>query len=467
AKYDDQIGRALIGYPEVGKQAGTSAFDWDRLHAQVLRLVKTEGPQELRGVSTLTQLIDRWFQLSATSDEEVKKIAETIAAACRKVLHAAQLNLADFFDGSVIDLMMVNLNSAERNSKIQNILKFSAPYLPLDLQNQATMTANYRPVADNLMGKKRGESPRSAANEAALDQLIESELQRLSGMRDGEINRTDGSPSSLVLCREVWGVPLQYYLDLNRLYAVYQNSGRDRNESHINFRESEEELPDIRAIDPRVYEKIRDGIEYVLYAMMRSTVTCRDGSYIVKVPDRFGNMNTFAVGSRVSRIIKRCCESDAIREHLRRDQEEWERSATPKQWAALFASAWATYQDTSHLIRDQAAGVSPPLRNCFQLLLDRIIAHLNETQEGRQWFDALRVRTRENKDSTESIQAYEKLFAELKSRKVLFRAIAHVPIYEINWDALDEIRLPNDAATRGRAAAGGGADAAGTGTPAP
>jgi hypothetical protein len=446
SKYDDQINRALVSYGEIGPNASGSGFDWEKLADLVFAQLRADQPRDFSEARLLTDLLDYWFSKHQRAEKDIVRIAEMLATACRSVLYKAKLNLAAFYEGSVIDLLTINYKELERKRKLERFLRASAPYLPLDMQAQANMTRNYRPVFDNLLGKKAGDIPNtSAANEAELIEELDAYSQEIGGEIDGEVkSKLDGEKSALVLCREVWGVPLQYYSFLGTLHDVYSRAGRGVDECHINHNESWEDLPDVRVIDPEVYEQIRDNVEHVLFAMIKGTITCRkDGAYIVKVPDRFAGVDTFRVGSRISRIIKKACEERAIREHLQRDRATWEQEASPKQWAIAFASALQTYEYSKREIKKDTDKHSSPLRNCFTMLLDRFQRQLMQTDEGRRWYDYLRRPNESERDFEQLMARHEAVFREIiDQQKVLFRASEHVPIYEVNWNRLDNLTLP-------------------------
>jgi hypothetical protein len=442
-RYDDHIFRALLNSADIGPGAQPNTINWDKVSERVLEILRTDFSRDYGEIRSVTALLDKWFAGHRVGDKDIKQLAETLAAACRKLLEG-KLNLKDHHEGSVIDLLMIKYDESARRDRLQKLIKLSAPYLPLDAQAQAVVAANYRATTQNLLGKKVGQAgERSLSNEVELVRELDGEAQALAG-DDGRIqSKLDGSSSALVLCREIWGVPLQYYAFLEPLFQAYKQGGREVVESHINHHIAAEELPDIRVIHSDIYEKIRDNIDTVVFSMIRGVVTCRpDGRYVVLVPDKVGGgVDSFDLGSRISRIIKTCCEKEAVLHHLQESRAKWERQASPKEWALVFASAVKTYVDSKRDIKGHLDEESSPLQNCCSSLLAHFRGRLLETAEGAQWHELLRTRD-EVQDAPADVARYREMYRALLEGKVLRQASPSVPIFEVDWEKLATVQLP-------------------------
>ena len=439
-KYDDQINRALISYSVVGAAPGDEQrFDLDKLSEQVLAQLRDDNPRQFEDVRTLTNLIDYWFDNHLQSDNDILKLTETIARACRAILFKAGLDLSAFFEGSVIDQLMIEYKEDERRHKLTRLVRAAAPYLTLDIQSQASMTNNYQPIYNNLLGKRAGDINRSADNETELLGEVTELARDLDRRAEWKLSSLDAEKTTIVLCREVWGIPLQYYDKLGFLHDAYRQT-RDVDSCHIDYRHSWEDLPDVRNVDPHIYSHIRDNVDNILFAMIRGTITCRkdDGAFIVKVPDKFSGVDIVKVGSRLARIIRKVCEEEAVREFLQKDRVEWEDKATVKHWAAVYASALLTYEISRKEIEQEDDKRSAPLRNCFRMLLTRFRRRLmEEGPEGERWIERLRSPNGVQSDIDRDRQ--QAVYDRLLSSGLLFRSSEDVPVHEVDADKLDEL----------------------------
>lgn len=434
-KYEEQIHTALLQVAEF--RLGNS-IHWDHLNDLVLQKLREAGPQELRGEArTSMDVVDAWFKHKLTGEDDIPRIADDLATACEQVLKShAPLDLSHYAEGSVIDLLK-SMKKPVREAHLERLVKFGAPYLPMTMP--AAIGTKHRPTYRNLAGKQAEESPKVREVMAELRKISHDQLQDQGAIH----SELAGSPSSLILCMEVWGVPLQYYSYLDSLHKAYTAVG-NQSECHLNFRFGEEDLPEIRALNPVVYEKIHGNIENVLFAMIRGDISFRRsiGQYVVLViDDRVGTSDPKRVGSRLSRVVKRCCEDDRISEHLLKVREEWESHAKAKKWAMIHASTMFTYRycktETTGHLKDN----STPLSNCFGLLVDHSRNRLLETDEGRQWLEWLR-QDQNGSDGQAGGSFLTPQIRQLMDQKVLFQASEHVPILEVNWKLLDQVELP-------------------------
>lgn len=441
-KYDDQINRALVSYAPVGASSDDGQqFDLDKLSDLVITQLRDMEPSALADVRTLTDLLDYWDALHLRSDTDILQITELLARACRAILFRAGLNLKAFFEGSVIDQLMLHSKPEERNTKLNGLVKASAPYLPLDIQSQASMTKNYQPVTNDLLGKRAGDGLRSQENEGVLLGQLAEQARVMDKSNRWNPSPLDSAATTLVLCRELWGIPLQYYDKLKFLHDAYRKT-RDVDTCHIDYRVSWEDLPDVRNVDPQIYSHIRDNVENVLFAIIRRTIRCRpkDHSFVVMVPDEHSGVDRLKVGSRLSRIVRKVCEEEAVRSYLQRDQADWEDKAGVKEWAAVFASALHTYEICRREIEQEDDKRSAPIRNCIRMLLTRLKSRLAaQGAEGERWIKFLNPRD----PSSAELQRKTDFYEHLVKKGLLIQSSEYVPIFEVDFDKLEFLELPD------------------------
>jgi hypothetical protein len=442
--YNNQINRLLVTDPSFAN-ADNSGFSWRKFEERLFTQLRADRPQDFgEGIDSLTALLDSWFEQAQHGDEAIKRIAEVLATACRNILWTKELDLANYFDGAVIDLLAISHQPAERRDKLQKLIRTSEPYLPMDTMVQAMTTGGYRPEPDSLMGLQAGDIPTtSLANKESIKRDLLGCAQEVHADLTS-INELVNDKTSLVLCREVWGVPLRFYDNLERLYEAYIDRGVEVDECHINTNMTWEELPEIRAIQSDVYEQISRHIDDVLFAMIRGTITYRstDRSYIVRVPNPIGGVDTWPLGRHISRIVKKACEQEAVRVFLQRNRSEWEtKKGSPRNWAMLYASAVWVYEYTRRERGDDRRSDVSPLRNCAAALLKRFERQLQKTDEGQRWLAHFRLP--DEVDDPQAKATWDAIYDDLINvKKVLVRPSEFVPIYEINWNLVDLVQLP-------------------------
>ena len=445
SNYNNQINRQLAIDPDIGPDAGGSGFNWSKLEERFFAQLKADRPHDFdQTMSSLMAFLDRWDERREHGEEAIKTIAETLAASCRNLLSKVALNLEEYYAGCVIDLLEIGCKSPERRERIDKFVRTSEPYLPMNVQVQAVVAGGYRPEPSNLLGLKKGDIVgASDANQEKLERDIDG-WARDVGADLANVAKLTNVKTSLVICREVWGVPLQFYDNIENLHQAYMERGRDVEFCHIDYHRTWEALPEIRAIKPEVYEAISQHVDDAIFAMMRGRVSYRqeDKSYIVRVPNFVGGgANTYPLGSRISRIVKKICEEERIRNFLHEDRAEWESTkASPKRWAMLYASALWTYDSTQKEFVVGGPDDVSPLRNVIRALLMRFQRQLTRTEEGACWLKFLRLPDHEDQ---EACTRWKVLYEDLvDKKKVLVCASEFVPIYEVNWDAADKYEMP-------------------------
>ena len=446
-EYNEQINGQLER--RLGRSARGSGFDWDKFEEHFFERLHEEGDDRRRKVDrTVTSvigLLDRWIERRATGERAVTEIAELLASACLSLLSAIELNLRDYYDGCVADLLENRCKSDVRADMLEKLVRSGSPYLTMDVAGAAQKNGGYKPKFSDMVGLQQGDIPdTSAANKAELLRELDDLTQTLSAVIAGSPLETD--QTSLVLCREVWGVPLQYYSFLEQLWDAYTQSDHI-DECHINTYECWEDLPEVRGIKSNVYRSIGSNVETALFSMMIGTITCnKERVYVVRVPDRVTGVgwNTFRLGKRISRIIKKVCEEQEISEFLNANQAKWEDEATPQKWAILYASALWTYEYTRF---ETIGGVTDeqlsPLRNCTGALLKRFERQLQASDEGRQWLQQFDFSAPTHAESRSRLKSR---FEDLIDRKrILVQPSDYVPIWEVDWTRLDQFQLPTAA----------------------
>lgn len=442
--YDVKIAEALLANDKISNAEGShQPFPFDRrsLEAEVAAHLKLIDP-EYTDVSSFSSLLEHWFHNHEANDEGVARVAEAIGIACRNLLEGS-LKLGEAFaDGHVIDLLFQQFSQDDRLRRARLLAACSAPYLPSsdEVEREAN---NFKPEFRSVFGRRAGDKGNvSVRNASALEGEVRKESQVLKGIK-GTIDQVmDTDSTALVICREVCGVPLQYYAFLNQMHHAYHNQleGSDRSidECHINWHDSWEDLPDVRSISSDVYAQIRNNVDEVLFAIIIGTIFVDDGIFYVKVDDKYLGTDMLRLGKRINRIIKHACEKPEVREHLQKQRVQWSQDAnkTPAKWAAVYASALQTYEDSRTVIKADERPQSPPIRNCFKLLMSMILEHLQVTDDGKLWAKFLR-------EASEGKVHGNELFTKLQGElKLLQRVTEVVPIYAVNWSNLDKLQLP-------------------------
>jgi hypothetical protein len=435
--YRAKIDQCLAACPDIGPAPEGNGFDWDRFQEWFFDRLRQDPSHEFeRGVNRLTALLDRWFERRQYGHEAAAAHAEELAGVCYCLLASRGLDLRDYCDGAVLDILQERRPPPERDDRLEKLVGTGAPYLPLDYQAGAGYGA-YQPHFTNLLGLKAGDvSGASAAHYQATVQQIEAHGYAAGGDAV-PLTTADGDRSSLVLCREVWGVPLGYHGRLDELHAAYQERRGEVDELHINYRECADELPDIRPLSPAECEQISAHADTVVWAIMVGAIG-RDQhlGYFVRVPDSIGAFRV-RLGMRVSRAVRKACVDQGICQHLASERERWEREAGPQHGAFAFAAALWTYEctrDNGPIDRHPS-----PLRNLSAAILRHCERHLAETEEGRWRRDFF---TCADRPEEERAAARTALFNELIHQGVLFRTSDAVPLWTVEWSKQDRVRLP-------------------------
>jgi hypothetical protein len=354
--------------------------------------------------------------------------------------------LGDDDKGNVVDLLS-SMSYTEREDNLRHFVHASVPYFPTS--DPSRIASDFVPVFSNLLGLKKGESRFSTRNAALIFELTSSLSASWFGRTGGDIPAPEpGAESALVLVRQMTGFPLRYYARLDELHQAYHATptfSGSRNECHIDFNTSWEDLPIIRAIDINEYKNIRDNIEYVLLGMVLGWINWDQGSYSIAVPDRLqaGVVNVTRLGNRIHRAIESVCAQEPMRSFVERSWYDWANRASPRDWAGLYVSGMKTWADTKPVVD---VGTErrwfSPLRNCYEGILNLATRRLKATDEGLRWLEALSFRPPDHTDEAASEVEIETIAVRFE-RTCLRRISPEVPIYQVLTERLtEEMVLP-------------------------
>ncbi len=410
-KYDQKINQALVVYDMVGRDprkpegsvvGGDLAnfefeFDWAKLEKLVLgeKLALGElGPDV--PTDSIAELLRYWETNQLVNQENVEKIAQRLAEACEAVLRDAALRLADVQNGNVADLLMIDKNDVQRRQMIEQLIISTAPYLPItNRHGDAIQPANH-----NLFGLSVGGQATSRGNADAITELVrDTAAARQAGGVANFGERLEAEQSSALFVRMMAGFPLQDYTRLEELYKAYKDPAtntRSNDECHVDYKQSWEDLPDIRAVGPETYAQVRESIDIVLLNMMIGVINYpKDrAAFYVLIPDPYGAGEDYhRLGKRISRSIKHACDDETIRNYLADRWSQWSADASVKAWACLYESGLRTLNESRRDIAVEAGrSESVPFRTCYGGLLRMIGKKLSEVEGGSPWLEALKPR---------------------------------------------------------------------------
>jgi hypothetical protein len=259
-----------------------------------------------------------------------------------------------------------------------------------------------------------------------------------------------GNKSSILACREITGIPLQFFLNLEELHDAY-HSGSDRSsdECHLNYHETWEDLPDVRILPAKTYGLIQRNIHEVLMAMVNGTIYCDDGAFYVRVRDDHALASMpHRLGTRINRLVKHACEKQKVLSHIKKSNKLWSDRATPKHWGVLYLATSRTYLDSMNPPVEGKLKATP-LQNCASRLINAIRKNLSVTDEGRQWLKHFTPPdVHEELDYESAKEAYDALIHRLLNEDRVISALKEgIPIYQVNLKLLDKVHLPSQGET--------------------
>jgi hypothetical protein len=465
-RYDEKINETLQLFEPVGrdplkpKGAGDKddpdkfefVIDWAKLD----ELVRAEFKEVVRRsrdlqrtedqaipADSLADLLRYWVKNEMTNDDHIVKIAQWLAEACQSVLRSAGLRLADVQNGNVADLLINVKNDTQRRQMIEQMVVSAAPYLPTQiLPNDNIQAANH-----NLFGLSVGGKETSEENVERITEIVATTAAtRQPGGVANFGQRLETEQSSALFVRMMAGFPLQAYSRLNDLYDAYRDPNtntRTQNECHIDYKQSWEDLPDIRPISSETYDQIRKNIDLFLLNMMIGAISYPKDkeAFYVLIPDRYigAGEDKICLGKQISRAIKRACDDPAIRHNMRERWDQWSANPSVKAWACMYESALRTLNETRFEITVEAGrNQSVPFRNCYGGLIRMIGNKLGAIEGGRAWLDALKPESSTNYGEDE---------VRIKRRptgldSALKRINEHLKIYQIIHSKVESVALP-------------------------
>lgn len=414
-RYDRKINEALILFNRVGrdplKPEGKTnlnpdnfefEFNWAEFEKLVLAELRkppksNRDPAKTDGLDgpagSVAELLRFWDTNRMVSTENVEKIAQRLAEACESVLRSAQLQLADVEYGNVADLLCNTDSEPLRDQMIERLIMTAAPYLPITVRGGGGI----QPANHNLFGLSVGTLPNSPQNVDAISEMV---AVTAAGRQPGGVanfgERLETEQSSALFVRMMAGFPLQDYTRLEELYRAYKDPltlTRPNDECHIDFKQSWEDLPDIRAVGAETYAEVRENVDIVLLNMMIGVISYPKDrpAFYVLIPDPFGAGEDYhRLGKRISRAIKHACDEPKIRNYLADRWAQWKKEASVKAWACLYESALRTLNESRREIMVQAGqNESAPFRNCYGGLIQMIGKQLKDHAGGEPWLEAL------------------------------------------------------------------------------
>lgn len=447
--YDRRIDEALVGHPEINRAETPTdkfSFDWNRLEDLVLQQLRKSPKADLGEVRNIDDLIRHWIENKQTDSDGIKRVADLLADACKAILHgtkdadgqdAGGFQLRDEEDGNAVDLLVRAANWIEI---LDRMVKASMPYL--QTTDPTRISNDFAPAYSNLYSQKEGErNPKVSARNATkvfekVRELVASRGQNNPNPASRSISRPLAAEnSSIILVREMTGFPLQFYShldDLRRAYEATPTITRKNDECHMDFNEASEDLPDITLLETDTYALIRDNVAFVIRAMILQAINWREGVLKVVVPDAYGPGGVeIRLGARLHRAIKYACEQERVRRYLAHFWKEWMDRATPRDWAALYASGRMTWTQLNPERDVRQGDVSSPLRNCYDNLLAQAESRLNATEVGKRWLAALKAERFEESPAEGSVDGAAATAAVKLVRGCLRRLSPDMPIFQV------------------------------------
>lgn len=444
--YDEETDAILLLHEEIGHDRDPHAVNWVKADREVMRNVTMD--EQGRQIS-LAELAENWAEEIKSHGGALPEIAEQLSRACRRVLGDG-VRLDQFANGNVSDYL-VSWPEKKRENVLETMVDSSDPYYPMIRDFKVAVPPAYR----NLFG--RGSSgPGGQRNVAQISQEVDG-ISRTKNPRHAIDRNEEGPPTSLIVVREMGGMPLHYYDRLRELERDYHSDkyAQWRKTCHIRFRENFEDLPDIDLIDGDLIRSIRENVDYVLWCFLLRTIRAdNEGDFIVEVPDSAFGQRTVRLGARISRIIKHASQKPNVRIYLQRRWETWQKKATPTHMAVLYSAIKQTLERFPTITHARADIPDPPIFNCYKRLLLKTGEFLKETDDGRRWHKILHEMDKLDDDYDAWREQYERVSKAIREQ-CLVEASEGLPLYQINEKRIPEIQLPGASATGAASTAGG------------
>jgi hypothetical protein len=203
----------------------------------------------------------------------------------------------------------------------------------------------------------------------------------------------DGEPDTILLYKELTGLPLFLYSSLRQLASAYEQS-KNPSHLHINFKDTKLHLPDIERVDAEVYRNLRDIAPQVLFAIMTGSIVMREDGVFYLLSRHGLSVQRIALASSLDRAIK-----EIARDHekmnevhdmheawlLERDEEELEMAA--RKTATLLVGIQQLMETTRQAIKVKGAHkqLANPIYYSGAHLQSELVARLGASSVGETY----------------------------------------------------------------------------------
>ncbi|MEZ5941392.1 MAG: tubulin-like doman-containing protein [Planctomycetaceae bacterium] len=466
-EYNDLIRMSLLNHPEIGPETiASSGYDSLKAERQVLNLL----PQQSEDATPWTRatIMDAWLGDYRDNPDILPAVAETLAKKCQDLLREC-MPLERFKGGNVVDLMIVqDSDRAERVTKMVDGSTVSLPMANIDKDPQ-----RFRPAWRNLLGITPADAndPKSQKNAG----LMEEQVSGVNAMARGGISpdrqviheTTSAFESRMVLVRELAGIPLHAYDRLGELAKSYFSDAvrQQRELSHVRWRDTFEELPDIERISSDEYYFVQQEVLNVLRGIMLQFIRHdQDGRFSVKITDeRKAGETVFSLGSRITRVIKHASVRPAVVRFLRHQWGEWQSKVATSNgkpltggepstgqaksdhsyragliYAIFYNAIQQTLDEFPRVVEYRSELQRIPLQYTLELLEAEIRQTLCASDEGRHYYDQLRRRTELDADQDEWRMRFKEICAGVREH-CLKKVSEAMPFYTLKWKEFRDI----------------------------
>ena len=214
--YNEQINKQLANAQGIGYDAAGKCFHWANFERKFFTQLLADRPRDFGpNMANLAALLVRWFKRQGTCSTGDRSDCRDPGRCLPRVSPEGGVESRGYYRGCVIDLLEIGCPT-ERPERIDRFICTSEPYLPMEIQMRAEKNAGYKPVPSNLLGLKEGDIANGDVSKHNREKL-ERDIDEWAGDARANLLNVAKLPdekTSLVLCREVWGVPLQFYDNL-------------------------------------------------------------------------------------------------------------------------------------------------------------------------------------------------------------------------------------------------------------
>lgn len=451
-EYNDLIRMALLKHPKVNASA-MAAPTYDKLKAEgevLQRIPKrmSDGPPWSR-----TSIMDAWLEDYRNNPDILSAVAETLSRCCQDVLRES-MPLDRFKGGNVVDLMIHE--EPQRADRIQKFVDGSTVALPM--ANIDKDPSRFRPAWRNLLGLTPADpnEEKSQKNVVILEQQINgvNEMARggVTPERQAVHESTSAFEARMVLVRELAGIPLHAYDRLGELAKDYFSDAvrQQRELSHLRWRDTFEELPDIERISSDEYAFVQQEVLTVLRGIMLQFIRHdQDGRFSVKITDerRAGEL-VYSLGSRITRVIKHASVRPTVVTFLRRQWLDWQSKVAARNNGLIYAIFYNAVQQTlgefPRTVEYRGDYQRLPLQYCLEQLQEELGQQLCSTPEGKHYYEQLRRRNELDPDLEQWAARFAMICDGIRKR-CLQKVNDNLPFYTLNWKEFRDLSVEDAA----------------------